>query len=156
MEFSAKVRTCLFLDQDPEQVAAFYTSLLPDSGIEMVNRPDPNGPALVAEFRLAGTPYMALYGNRQVQPTHTFSISVLTDDQAETDRLWEALLADGGTPGQCGWLQDRYGVHWQIVPKALPRLMSGQDPARAQRVQAAMMAMKKIDIQGLETAAASA
>ena len=154
MDFAAKARTCLFLNSDAEAVADFYVSLLPESHIDNVVRPDPDGPALVVEFTLCGAPYMTLNGNSEVVSTHTFSISVLTEDQTETDQLWEALCADGGEPGQCGWLKDRFGVHWQIVPKALPRLMSSGDPAAGARVQAALMEMGKIDIAGLEAAAA--
>ena len=154
MEFAAKARTCLFLKSDAEAAASFYTSLLPDSRIDNIVRPDPKGPALVVEFTLAGAPFMTMNGNSAETSTHTFSISVLTEDQAETDELWEALCAGGGEPGQCGWLRDRFGVHWQIVPKALPRLMSTGDPAAGARVQAALMPMGKIDIAGLEAAAA--
>ncbi|WP_428644917.1 VOC family protein [Roseibium sp.] len=152
-DFSAKVRTCLFFSEKGEEAAVFYVSLLPDSKLERMVRPDPNGPVLVAEFTLAGTPYMILNGNPQEQPSHMSSISVLTEDQAETDRLWQALLADGGEELQCGWIRDRFGVYWQIVPEALPRLMHGDDPERARRVTAALMHMKKIDIAGLEAAA---
>ncbi len=151
--FSAKVRTCLFFAERGEEAAAFYVSLLPDSRIESVFRPDPDGPVLVAEFTLAGSPYMILNGNPDVQPSHLSSISILTEDQQETDRLWQSLLADGGEEGHCGWIRDRFGIHWQIVPKALPRLMRGDDPERAGRVTAALMQMKKIDIAGLEAAA---
>jgi len=153
MEFAAKVRPCLFLEREAEEAARFYVSLLPESRIDNVVRPDPDGPALVVEFTLAGTPCMTLNGNTSVESSHTFSLSVLTRDQAETDRLWSRLCADGGEEGQCGWLRDRYGVHWQIVPEALPRLMDAAEPERAARVQAALFAMKKIDIAGLEAAA---
>lgn len=151
--YCAKVRTCLFFREKGEDAAAFYASVVPGSRVESLHRPDPNGPVLVAQFTLAGTPYMILNGNPDVQPSHLTSISVLTDDQAETDRLWNALLADGGEEGRCGWLKDRFGVHWQIVPKALPKLMHSGDPASAGRVTAALMGMKKIDIAGLEAAA---
>ncbi|QFT68857.1 3-demethylubiquinone-9 3-methyltransferase [Labrenzia sp. THAF35] len=151
--FSAKVRTCLFFSEKGEEAAKYYTSLLPDSVMGSVFRPDPNGPVLVAEFTLAGSPFMILNGNPDMQPSYLTSISILTEDQAETDRLWQALLADGGEEGQCGWLKDRYGVHWQIVPKALPRLMHAGNPERAGRVSAALMKMRKIDIAGLEAAA---
>ncbi|MCP5366797.1 MAG: VOC family protein [Hyphomicrobiales bacterium] len=152
-EFRAKVRTCLFLAGAAEEAARFYVSLLPDSGIDAVVRPDPAGPPLVVEFTLAGTPCMTMNGNPDPVPSHLASISVLTEDQAETDRLWRALLDGGGVEGVCGWLRDRFGVHWQIVPKAVPRLMHGGDPAAAGRVSAALRAMKKIDIAGLEAAA---
>lgn len=125
---------------------------MPESRIENVFRPAADGPALVVDFVLAGTPYQALNGGPQFRFTEAASISVLTEDQAETDRLWAALLADGGTAKQCGWLADHYGLCWQIVPEALPRLLSDPDPAAAGRVMEAMMQMVKIDIAGLEAA----
>jgi len=149
----AKVRTCLFFGEKGEEAAEYYVSLLPGSRMETVVRPVPDGPVLAAEFTLAGSPYMVLNGNPQVESSHLTSISVLTEDQVETDRLWQALLEGGGEEGQCGWLKDRYGVHWQIVPKALPRLMQSGNPESAGRVSAALMKMKKIDISGLEAAA---
>lgn len=153
MEFRSRIRTCLFFRDEAEQAAEFYVSLLPGSAIDNVVRPDPEGPALVVEFTLDGAPYMAMNGNPEPASNHTFSISLLTEDQPETDRLWQALCAGGGEPGRCGWLRDRFGVHWQIVPEALPRLMSSGDAAQGQRVQAALLAMDKLDIAGLEAAA---
>lgn len=150
--FKAKTRTCLFLPSGALEAAEFYCSLLPDSGIDSVFRPDPNGPPLVVEFTLAGTPYMAMNGAPQVAASHTVSISVLTEDQAETDRLWDALCAEGGEGGSCGWVRDRFGLHWQIVPKALPRLMHAGNVAAAARVTEALMAMGRIDVAGLEAA----
>ncbi len=152
-EFAAKTRPCFFLSDKAEEAARFYVSLLPDSRIDSIVRPDPNGPALVVEFSLAGTAYMTMNGNPNPVSSHLASISVLTDTQEETDRLWQALIADGGEEGQCGWLKDRFGVHWQIVPKALPRLIRSSGPQTAQRVFDALMTMKKIDIAGLEAAA---
>ncbi len=154
MEFKHKVRTCLFFATEAEEAANFYVSLLPGSGIDNLVRPDPLGPALVIEFTLGGMPMMAMNGNSNVESSHTQSISVLTEDQEETDRLWTLLTAGGGAEGRCGWLQDRYGIHWQIVPKALPELMSTGDAAQGARVQAALMTMSRIDIAGLEAAAA--
>ncbi|MDN3719585.1 VOC family protein [Roseibium salinum] len=154
MDFSAKARTCLFFSRKKgEEAAEFYVSLLPDSEIETVYRPDPNGPVLIVEFTICGSPYMILNGNPDVQSSHLTSISILTEDQAETDRLWQALTADGGEEGPCGWLTDRFGISWQIVPKALPRLMHSGNPAVAARVSAALMQMKKINIADLEAAA---
>jgi len=149
---TAKVRTCLWYDGKAEEAARFYVSLLPDSRIENVFRPTPDSPALVVNFILAGTPYQGLNGGPQHPFTEAASISVLTEDQAETDRLWAALLADGGEPKACAWLTDRFGLCWQIVPEALPRLLSDPDPAAAGRVMEAMMGMVKIDIAGLEAA----
>ena len=153
MEFKSRARTCFFLREGAEDAANFYVSILPDSEIDAVYRPDPDGPPLVVEFTIAGTPYMTMNGNPGFAPSHATSISILTEDQAETDRLWDLLTKDGGDEGQCGWLKDKFGIHWQIVPEALPRLMNRGDPQTAARVQAALMKMKKIDIAGLEAAA---
>ncbi|MGJ3231856.1 MAG: VOC family protein [Oceanicaulis sp.] len=153
MEFKAKARTCLFLADQAEAAAEFYITLLPDSRIDAVYRPDPDGPALVVEFTLSGAPYMTMNGNPEPAPSYMTSISVLAKDQAETDRLWDALT-EGGEESLCGWLKDRYGVHWQIVPEALPRLM-GEGPETAQKVSAALMKMKKIIVADLEAAARS-
>lgn len=149
MEFTHKVRTCLFLPDSIGEAARFYTSLLPDSGIENTV----GEPPMVIEFRLAGAPFMLLAGNPQMEASHAMSISVLTADQAETDDLW-SRLTEGGEAGMCGWMKDRFGIHWQIVPEALPRLMGSGDAAQAGRVQAALMKMQKIDIAALEAAAA--
>lgn len=100
-------------------------------------------------------PFMTMNGNPEVTSSHTTSISVLTKDQSETDQIWNAFLSHGGEEGQCGWLKDRFGVHWQIVPEALPRLMHGGDPEAAARVSAALMNMRKIDVAALEAAAAN-
>jgi predicted 3-demethylubiquinone-9 3-methyltransferase (glyoxalase superfamily) len=147
-----KVRTCLWFDDQAEEAAAFYVSLLPDSRIESASRPKQDGPALVVEFTLAGTPYQALNGGPHFAFTEAASIVVMTEDQAETDRLWDALVADGGRESQCGWLKDRYGLSWQIVPRALVRLLSDPDREAAGRAMDAMLKMRKIDIAGLEAA----
>jgi predicted 3-demethylubiquinone-9 3-methyltransferase (glyoxalase superfamily) len=111
---------------------------------------------MIVEFTLAGAPMMILTGGVMFEHSPAASISVLTKDQAETDRLWSALLADGGKESMCGWLFDRFGVSWQIVPEVLPRLFNDPDTAAASRARAAMMQMKKIDIAALETAFHSA
>ena len=147
-----KLRTCLWFDNQGEEAAQFYVSLLPDSHIEKVYQPDPEAPALVVEFTLAGAPYMVLNGGPYYKLNPAASISVLTKDQVETDQLWEALTADGGSPSQCGWLIDKFGLSWQIIPDALPRLMGSDDKAAAQRAHNAMMKMGKIDIAALESA----
>ena len=152
MEFNAKLRTCLWFDSKVEEAAEFYVSLLPDSRIENVLRQDPNVPPLVVEFSLAGAPYMALNGGPHFILSEVVSTSVLTEDQDETDRLWMKLLEGGGQESQCGWLKDRYGLSWQIVPKALPRLVFASDREAAGRAHAAMMRMSKIDIAALEAA----
>ena len=152
MTAKPKVRTCLWFNAGGEAAAEFYVTLLPDSRIETVVRPDPDGPPFVVEFTLAGAPYMILNGGPHYELSPAASISVLTVDQAETDRLWAVLTADGGSASQCGWLTDRYGVSWQIVPEVLPRLLSAEDRAAAARVQQAMMAMGKLDIAALDAA----
>lgn len=148
----SKVRTCLWFDEDGEPAAELYVSLLPDSVIHEVSRPDPNGPPLVIELSLAGTPYMFLNGGPRYEQTPAASIAVRTADQPETDRLWGALVADGGEEGRCGWLTDRFGVSWQIVPDALPRLLGADDREAAGRAMNAMLEMKKIDVAALEAA----
>lgn len=153
MEFKSKVRTFLWFAKGGRDAAKFYVSLLPDSEIDAVyEHGQPNDP-MVVEFTLASAPMMILTGGPQFEHSPAASISVLTKDQAETDRLWLALLADGGEESRCGWLTDRYGVSWQIVPEALPRLLGDPDRDAASRAQAAMMQMKKIDIAALEAAA---
>ena len=147
-----KLRTCLWFDNQGEEAAQFYVSLLPDSHIEKVYKPDPDAPALVVEFTLAGAPYMVLNGGPYYKLNPAASISVLTKDQEETDQLWSALIADGGNPSQCGWLIDKFGLSWQIIPEALPRLVGSDDKAAAQRAHNAMMNMGKIDIAALESA----
>lgn len=152
MKFNSKVRTCLWFDGQGEEAAEFYVSLLPDSEIESVYRPDPEAPAMVVEFTLAGSPYMTLNGGPQYSHTPAASISVLTRDQEETDRLWAALAGNGGTESMCGWVIDRFGVSWQIVPERMIELFYADDRNAAGRAQAAMMQMQKIDIAALEAA----
>lgn len=155
MEFGAPLRTCLWLKDEAEELARFYTSLLPDSRIDAAYPPGPEGPYFIVEFTLGGAPFMAMNSNDgHTAPTGATSISVLTANQAETDRLWETLLSNGGEAGPCGWLKDRYGFSWQIIPKALPRLMHGGSPEQGRRVSAAMMKMQKLIIADLEAAAA--
>lgn len=152
MSDSPKVRTCLWFDGISEDAAEFYVSLLPNSAITTVSRPEPGAPAMVVELVLAGTPYMFLNGGPQYALSPGASIAVRTADQVETDRLWSALLADGGEEGPCAWLTDRFGVSWQIVPDALPRMLGDADRDAAGRALQAMMQMKKIDIAALEAA----
>ena len=146
-----KVRTCLWFNGNGHEAAAFYVSLLPDSRIEGSHGPE-GGPPLIVEFRLGGASMMILNGGPQFQPTPAASISVLTEDQAETDRLWGALTAQGGEAGHCGWLTDRFGVSWQVVPSALPGWLADPDPAAASRVMRAMLSMRRLDIAALERA----
>lgn len=145
MKEDVKVRTCLWFDNEGEEAAKFYVSLLPDSRIESTS-------SMATQFILANTPFMALNGGPQYKPTPAASIFVSTRDQMETDRLWDALVSQGGTESRCGWLTDRYGVSWQVVPEALGRCLNADDAQAAQRALDAMMAMKKIDIGKLEAA----
>lgn len=144
-----KVATCFWYDDNAQEAAEFYVSLLPDSRIDRIaNTPD--GRVLVVEFTLAGTSYQALNGGSHFKLDEAASISVLTEDQAETDQLWETLTANGGTPSQCGWLKDRFGLSWQIVPRRAAELVSGPDAAKVFPV---LMGMGKIDLAALEAAA---
>lgn len=146
------VRTCLWFDGDAEDAAALYVSLLPNSRITTPAQRDPDRPALIVELELNGAPYQLLNGGPMYPQTPAASIAVRTADQAETDRLWDALTADGGRESRCGWLVDRFGVSWQIVPEALPRMLGAADRAAAERAQAAMLTMNRIDIAALEAA----
>ncbi len=148
----AKVRTCLAFRDQAEEAARFYVTLLPGSELETVFRPNPEGPALTALFTLAGTPYQALNMGDYVTLNDAVSISVMTKDQEETDRLWAALLAGGGAENRCGWLKDRFGLSWQIVPEILPRLLTAPDRAAAGRAMQAMLGMVKLDVAALEAA----
>ena len=153
----SKISPCLWFDGEAEEAARFYVSLLPDSRIERVQKNVTDSPAgkagsvLVVDFTLAGQSFMALNGGTRFEYTHAVSFHVDCADQAEVDRLWNAL-SDGGTEVQCGWLKDRYGVSWQIVPTVLPKMLGDPDQAKARRVMEAMMQMIKIDIAGLRRA----
>lgn len=152
MQIASKVRTCLWFEARGEEAAELYVSLLPDSFIERVTRPAPEAPALVVELSLCGAPFMILNGGPHYVLSPAASISVMTADQAETDRLWQALLADGGRAEQCGWLVDRFGLSWQIVPEMLPRMLGSEDLEAAARAREAMLSMQKIEIAELEAA----
>ena len=153
-----KVTPCLWFDGQAEQAASYYVSLLPDSRIDRVVRSPadtPSGPAgmvLAVEFTLAGNKFSGLNGGPQFPFTEAVSFQIACADQAEVDRLWAALSA-GGSPGQCGWLKDRWGLSWQIVPTRLFQLLNDPDPGRARRAMQAMMQMGKLNIAELERAA---
>jgi predicted 3-demethylubiquinone-9 3-methyltransferase (glyoxalase superfamily) len=154
----SKISPCLWFDGEAEEAAKLYVSLLPDSRIETVQNTTIDGPAgkagtvLVVEFTLAGQRFMALNGGMRMEYTHAVSFKIDCADQAEVDRLWDALLADGGKPEQCGWLRDRFGVPWQIVPSVLLQYLGGPDKAGAARAMQAMLGMVKLDIEGLRRA----
>ena len=153
------IKPCLWFDGQAEQAAEFYVSLFPDSRIDKVTRAPgdnpstPEGAVLAVEFTLAGRPYQAMNGGPGFPFSMAVSLSVDCTDQAEVDRLWDGFLTGGGKPSQCGWLQDRWGLSWQIVPAALPRLLGDADPDRARRAMQAMMTMTKIDVAALARAA---
>jgi predicted 3-demethylubiquinone-9 3-methyltransferase (glyoxalase superfamily) len=154
----SKVSPCLWFNGEAEEAAKLYVSLLPDSKIETVQRNIIDSPAgkagsvLVVEFTLAGQCFMALNGGVRMEHTHAVSFKIDCADQAEVDRLWDALIANGGQADRCGWLRDRYGVYWQIVPTVLPKYLGGPDRAGAQRAMQAMLSMVKLDIAGLKRA----
>ncbi|PRX10240.1 UNVERIFIED_ORG: putative 3-demethylubiquinone-9 3-methyltransferase (glyoxalase superfamily) [Martelella mediterranea] len=154
MEHAAKVRTCLWFDKGGVEAAREYVTLVPNSRIEAVRENGQPDDPMAVEFTLAGAPMMILTAGPHYKLTPAASISVLTEDQNETDRLWEALTRNGGEPGRCGWLVDRFGVSWQIVPKRMPNLLADEDPAVVNRVIESMMQMGKIDIAALEAASA--
>ena len=142
-----KITTFLWFDSQAEEAANFYVSLFKDSRITHVTL-GPTGAAFVVEFELAGIQYIALNGGPMFKFTEAISLSVDCADQAEVDELWEKLTSNGGSPSQCGWLKDKFGLSWQIVPTVLPKLLS--DPSG--RVMQAMMQMTKLDIQMLQHA----
>lgn len=154
----SRITPCIWYDGAAQEAAEFYVTLLPDSRVDRVVKAPidtPSGPAgqtLLVEFTLAGQAFMGLNGGPIFPQTEAVSFMILTEDQAETDRLWDALIADGGAPSVCGWCKDRWGVNWQITPRRLIELNSDPDPVRAARSMAAMMEMTKIDIAALEAA----
>jgi predicted 3-demethylubiquinone-9 3-methyltransferase (glyoxalase superfamily) len=154
-----KISTCLWFDTQAEEAANFYVSLFDDSEVTDVQHlegtPSGDNVALVF-FRLAGKEFMAINGGPQFPFTEAVSISVGVEDQAEVDRLWGALTADGGEEGQCGWLKDKFGLSWQVIPERMGELLSDPDPERRQRAMQAMLQMQKIDVKVLEDAANAA
>jgi predicted 3-demethylubiquinone-9 3-methyltransferase (glyoxalase superfamily) len=156
-----KITPFLWFNQEAEEAANFYISLFKDSKILSVARygdagPGPKGTAMVVEFQLAGQKFQALNGGPHFKFTEAISLMVDCESQEEVDMLWSKLTANGGQEGQCGWLKDRYGLSWQIVPARFIQLMKDKDPKRTQRVMQAMMTMKKFDIARLEEAYAQA
>ena len=154
--------TCLWFDGNAEEAAELYCSLLPDSHIDRRWRSPadtPSGPAgtlLTVDFTLLGNRVQGLNGGPDFRFNEAISFVVECDDQVEVDRLWDALTADGGEPGPCGWLKDRFGLSWQIVPRELNELVSDPDPERARRAMEAMLQMGKIEVDELRRAADAA
>jgi predicted 3-demethylubiquinone-9 3-methyltransferase (glyoxalase superfamily) len=152
-----KITPFLWFDTQAEEAASFYVSIFKNSGILDVSRygeggPGPAGSVMIMTFELDGQRFTALNGGPQYVFTEAISFQIACEGQDEVDHYWDSLT-DGGEPGPCGWLKDRFGVSWQVVPSALPRLLGDPDPGRSQRAMAAMMQMGKLDIAALEKAA---
>jgi 2-polyprenyl-6-hydroxyphenyl methylase/3-demethylubiquinone-9 3-methyltransferase len=151
---------CLWYEGGAEEAAEFYAATFPDTKVTGVHRapgdyPDgKQGNVLTVEFTVMGLPCIGLNGGPHFKHTEAFSFQVATDDQAETDRYWNAMVDNGGKESQCGWCKDRWGISWQITPRALTRAMASSEPGVSQRAFQAMMKMKKIDVAAIEAAVA--
>ena len=156
---TAKNRICIWYDHDAEAAARFYASLFPDRAVHAVHRAPtdfPSGKAgdvLTVDFTVCGIPCMGLNGGPAFQQSEAFSFQIATDDQAETDRYWNAIVGNGGAESACGWCKDRWGVNWQITPRVLTDAMA-QGGDTAARAFTAMMTMRKIDVATIEAAVA--
>ena len=151
-----KMMPCLWFDNNAEEAANFYVSLFKDSRINTINRygdagPGPKASVMIVSFQVEGQQFIALNGGPHFKFTPAISLYVDCETQEEVDQLWEKL-SEGGRKDRCGWLQDKYGLSWQIVPRALQQLMSDPDPKKSQSVMKAMLQMDKIDIEGLKRA----
>jgi predicted 3-demethylubiquinone-9 3-methyltransferase (glyoxalase superfamily) len=156
---SVSIATCLWFDRNAEDAVNFYASFLDDLKIGAVSRygrgmPLPEGTILTIAFEMAGQHFTALNGGPMYKFSEAISIQLTVDTQAEVDRCWNALTQNGGEEGPCGWCKDKFGVSWQVVPQALPELLSNPDRDKAHRATQAMMKMKKLDIAALQKAAA--
>jgi predicted 3-demethylubiquinone-9 3-methyltransferase (glyoxalase superfamily) len=156
-----KISPFLWFDTQAEEAARFYVSLFDDAEITDVSRypensPGPAGSVMTVSFRLAGQEFTALNGGPEYSFTEAVSFFVRCKDQDEVDRFWSRLTADGGEEGPCGWLKDRFGLSWQIIPDRLTELLADPDPARANAAMQAMLQMHKIEIKALEDAANAA
>lgn len=154
-----KIKTYLWFDNNAGEAINLYTSLFPDSKVLEEQRypegtpgPIPAGSLMAATFQLAGQEFVALNGGPEFKFNESISLLVTCEDQAEVDRLWNALIASGGEESRCGWLKDKFGLSWQIIPKQLPELMGDPNPAKAQAVMQAMLQMQKIEIDKLQAA----
>jgi 2-polyprenyl-6-hydroxyphenyl methylase/3-demethylubiquinone-9 3-methyltransferase len=155
---TAKNTICLWYDRDAEEAANFYAATFPDSSVDAVHRAPGDYPSgkqgdvVTVQFTVMGIPCIGLNGGPHFKQSEAFSFQIATDDQEETDRYWNAIVGNGGQESQCGWCKDKWGVSWQITPRALTDAVAGPDPAAAKRVWDAMMTMKKIDIAAIEAA----
>jgi len=154
----SRITPCLWYDGDAEQAANLYASIFPDSSVDAVHRSPtdyPNGKTgdvLTVEFTVLGQKFLGLNGGPMFKFNEAVSFQVHTQDQEETDRYWDAIIADGGAPSMCGWCKDRFGLSWQITPRQLTDMMASPDRAASKRAMEAMMTMRKIDIAALERA----
>lgn len=154
----AKNTICVWYEKDALEAANFYARTFPDSAVGAIFHAPSDYPAgkqgdvLTVEFTVAGIPCIGLNGGAGIKHSEAFSFQIATDDQAETDRLWDAIVSNGGQENACGWCKDRWGLSWQITPRALTDAVMGPDPAAAKRAFNAMMTMKKIDIATIEAA----
>nr|WP_315846286.1 VOC family protein [uncultured Achromobacter sp.] len=154
----SKNTICLWYDGDALEAATFYAKTFPDSAVKAVHRAPGDYPAgkqgdiITVEFTVMGIPCLGLNGGPGIQHNQAFSFQVATDDQEETDRLWNAIIENGGSANVCGWCQDKWGLSWQITPRILSAAIIDPDPAAAKRAFEAMMTMGKIDISGIEAA----
>jgi predicted 3-demethylubiquinone-9 3-methyltransferase (glyoxalase superfamily) len=145
------ITPCLWFDGQAEEAADLYVSIFPDSRVDKVTRTPSDYPAgkagqvITVEFTLMGRPFLGLNGGPEFKFSEAVSFSISCEDQAEVDRYWKALTAGGGEPGPCGWCKDRFGLSWQVVPKALPRLLGDPDRARAGRAMQAMMKIAELE-----------
>ncbi len=153
---SASVRTCLWFAERAEEAVDFYTSLLPNSSLETVERPAPDAPPLMLHFTLAGAPYTALQAGPGPEHSPAASIAVVLDTQVQADALYDRLVEAGGTEVQCGWVTDAWGISWQVVPDGLHRALLGGDAEANRRAYVALQTMKKIDLAALKAAARGA
>jgi len=155
---ASKNTICLWYDGTALEAAQFYAKTFPDSSVGAVHRAPGDYPAgkegqvLVVDFTVCGIPCMGLNGGPMFKHSEAFSFQIATDDQAETDRLWNAIVGNGGQESECGWCKDKWGLSWQITPRALTAGISDPDPAVAKRVFEAMMTMRKIDVAKIEAA----
>ena len=154
----AKNTICLWYDHDAEEAARFYAKTFPESSVGKVYRSPADSPSskkgdvLTVDFVVMGIPCLGLNGGPTFKQSEAFSFQVSTEDQAETDRYWNAIVGNGGQESACGWCKDKWGVSWQITPRALMEAIADPDPAAAKRAFDAMMTMGKIDIAAIEKA----
>lgn len=153
-----KVYPCLWFDGNGEEAANFYVSVVPGSSVDKVWRSPadtpsgPEGMVLLVDFTIAGQQFQGLNGGPEFKFSEAVSFVIECEDQSEVDRLWDALIAEGGEPGPCGWLKDRFGLSWQIVPKALNEMLESSDTDGARRAMQAMLEMGKLDVEELRRA----